>query len=227
MLPANPSVMDREPCMMAVDPSMLQCGVAFAQLVNPIDSFILGSGVIKPPQRDSDADRISLLGASFREAIRDWDVQRILVETPTSMYVKRGRSLDALKVLMVIGAVYAVAGAMGVPVHGMTVNQWKGGGSHYKEHSVELARALWPNDVMESDDEAEARLLALAFIQPDEMRAAIALMKHSAPVDRAVGVIKRQWPFGPRELARIEDGLSDNRLRGVAGSRKGKKRPHG
>ena len=212
---------------MAVDPSMQQCGLAFAVPVNPIESFILGSCVVKPPQKESDASRIAYLGMHLRVAIREWDVQRILVETPTSMYVKKGRSLDALKVLMAIGAVYAVAGVYGLPVHGMTVNQWKGGGTQYKEHSVALAQALWPNDRMETDDEAEARLLALAFIQPDEMRAAFALMKMNVPIDRPLGVIKRQWPFGPRELARIEDGLSDNRLRGVAGSKKGRKAKHG
>jgi Holliday junction resolvasome RuvABC endonuclease subunit len=212
---------------MAVDPSMGSCGIAFAQTSSPLATFILGSGVLQPPQRESDATRVAFLGLHLRRAMLDWDVQRVLVETPSTMYVKQGRSLDTLKVLMVIGAVYAVAGAMGVPVHGMTVNQWKGGGSQYKEHSVALARALWPNDQRGTEDEAEARLLALAFIQPDEMRAALGLMKLHAPVERAIGVIKREWPFGPRELSRIEDGLKDNRLRGVAGSRKGQKRKNG
>jgi len=218
---------DLDPCLMAVDPSMIQCGVAFAQLTNPLENFILGGGTINPDTKASDADRIAFVGAELHHVIRTWNVQRILVEMPTSMYVKRGRSLDALKVLLVLGGVYAVAGAMQIPVHGMTVNQWKGGGSQYKEHSRTLAAALWPNERIDTDDEAEARLLALAFVQPDEVRGAIGLMKMNAPVDRAVGVIKREWPFGPRELARIQDGLKDNRLRGVAGSRKGKRRPNG
>lgn len=218
---------DLDPCLMAVDPSMNQLGVAFAQPVNPLQDFILGTGTIKPPQRGSDAERIALVGAELHHAIRAWNVQRILVEIPTSMYVKRGRSLDALKVLLPIGGVFAVAGAMQIPVHAMTVNQWKGGGTQYKEHSYRLAVELWPQEIIHTEDEAEARLLALAFIQPDEVRAAIAVLKMNAPVERAVGVIKREWPFGPRELARIEDGLADNRLRGTAGSRKGKKRRHG
>ncbi len=214
---------DLDPCLMAVDPSMIQCGVAFAQLTNPLENFILGGGVIKPNPKASDAERIALVGSELHHCIRTWNVQRILVEQPTSMYVKRGRSLDALKVLLVLGGVYAVAGAMAIPVHGMTVVQWKGAGSHYKEHSRTLNDALWPNERVDTDDEAEARLLALAFVQPDEMRAAIGLLKMNAPVERAVGVIRREWPFGPRELARIQDGLKDNRLRGVAGSRKGRK----
>lgn len=224
MIPKNPDPFDAEPCLMAVDPSMSHCGVAFVRTVNPLDSFILGSGVIKPNAKESDAERIAYLGAVIVAAFQEWNVQRVLVEIPTSMYVKKGRSLDALKVLLPIGAVFGVAGAKNIPVHAITVNQWKGGGTQYKEHSIELAKALWPGDHMETDDEAEARLLALAFIQPDEVRAAIALMKMNAPVERVLGVIKREWPFGPRELARIQDGLADNRLRGVAGSRKGKKR---
>lgn len=218
---------DLDPCLMAVDPSMTQLGVAFAVLVNPLEHMILGTGTINPPQRGSDADRIAMVGRELNRAINAWNVQRVLVEIPTSMYVKKGRSLDALKVLLPIGACFAIAGCMKIPVHAITVNQWKGGGTQYKEHTLDLARALWPNELIVTEDEAEARMLALAFVQPDEVRAAIALMKMNAPVDRAVGLIKREWPFGPRELARIEDGLADNRLRGVAGSRKGKKRPHG
>ena len=212
-----------DPSLLAVDPSMSDCGMAIAQVVNPLDQFILASGVLRPPKEASDAVRIACIGRGIKTLAENWNVQRIVVETPTTLYVKAGRSLDALKLLLVIGAVYAAGGFLGVPVHGMTVKQWKGGGTQYKEHTLALAVALWPHDKMESDDEAEARLLALAMTQPDEVRAAIGLLKLGAPVDKAIGALKREWQWGPREIGKIESLVGRNRLTGTAKSRKGRR----
>ncbi|KKM86178.1 hypothetical protein LCGC14_1281610 [marine sediment metagenome] len=221
MFPANPDPMGHaDPSLLAVDPSISYCGLAIAQMVNPLDQFILASGVFTPNREQGDANRVAALGAAIKVLAREWNVQRIVVETPTTLYVKKGRSLDALKLLLVIGAVYAAGGFLGVPVYGMTVKQWKGGGTQHKEHTLALAQALWPHDKMQSDDEAEARLLALAVVQPDEVRAAIGILKLGAPVDRAVGALRRTWQWGPREIGKIESMLGRNRLTGTAKTRK-------
>jgi hypothetical protein len=154
--------------------------------------------------------------------VREWNVDRIIVETPTSMFVKRGRSLDALKVLLVIGAVYAAAGYLLVPVHGVTVSDWKGAGSHDKDHSVALVKAIWPAYKDVKHDEAEALLLCLSAVQPMEVRMAFGLMKLNCPMSRIIGVIKNEWSWGPREVQRIEELANKNRLSGTASSRKGR-----
>ena len=212
-----------DPSLLAIDPSMEKCGAAIAQMVNPLDSMILASGVIRPNPKENDALRVSFVTRSIKQLARTWNIQRIVVETPTSMFVKRGRSLDALKVLLVIGAVYGAGGFLEVPVVGITVKQWKGGGKQFKEHSIALAKALWPLDRMENDDEAEARLLALGLAQPDELRAAFGLLKLNAPIDRVIGTFRREWMWGPRELDRIDKLVAANRLTGTAGSKKGRR----
>ena len=211
-----------DPSLLAVDPSMNQCGVAIAQMVNPLDRFILASGRILPPREASDAKRVAYVGKCIKDLARVWNVQRIVVEAPTSLYVKKGRSLDALKVLLVIGGVYAAGGFLEIPVIGITVKQWKGSGSQSKDHSVALAKALWPLDTMASDDEAEARLIALGLAQPDELRAAIGLLKLGTPIEKVLGCFRREWQWGPREMDRIDALVAKNRLTGVAGSRKGR-----
>lgn len=212
-----------DPSLLAVDPSMGQCGVAIAQMVNPLDRLILTSGVIEPKRDESDAKRVVYVSQCIKRLARTWNVQRIVVETPSSMYVKRGRSLDALKVLLVIGAVYAAGGFLEVPVIGITVKQWKGGGKQFKEHTLNLCRALWPNDPMDNDDEAEARLIALGLAQPSELRAAIGLLKLNAPMERVIGCFQRQWRWGPREIQKIDELVAKNRLTGTAKSRKGRR----
>lgn len=157
--------------------------------------------------------------------VRDWNVHSIFVETPTSLYVKRGRSLDALKVLLAIGGIYAASGYLRVPVYGVRVKDWKGAGSHDKDDSVALVKAIWPA-YKESDvkhDEAEAALLCLSAVQPVEVKMAFGLMRLNCPMSRILGVIKNEWSWGPREVKRIEELANKNRLSGTASSRKGKR----
>ncbi|MDV2504703.1 MAG: hypothetical protein RX318_12225, partial [bacterium] len=88
MLPGNPDPMGHaDPSLLAVDPSMSYCGMAIAQVVNPLDQFILASGVLKPDPQLSDAARIGTIAGGIKFLAENWNVQRIVVETPTTLYI--------------------------------------------------------------------------------------------------------------------------------------------
>ena len=210
---------DTTPVIVGCDPSLRRCGFAVAQPRNPLDRFLLYSGVVKTPQTATDGQRIAIVTKHLRQIVLEFNVERILVETPTSLYVKRGRSLEALKVLMMIGAVYAAAGYLSVPVHGLTVKEWKGATSSNKQVSVDLSNTIWPGQSPLEDDEAEAQLICLAAVQEREVRAAYTLAAMQVPTSRILGALNREWMYGAREIARLE-ARAATRLKGKASKQK-------
>ncbi|MCP4896867.1 MAG: crossover junction endodeoxyribonuclease RuvC [bacterium] len=218
----NPDPTDRTPVLVGCDPSMGYCGVAVCCPSAGMEDFVRYSYVIKAPRSGSDGERVAAVAAGLRRITQEWNVERIIVETPTSLYVKKGRSIEALKVLLVIGAVYGAAGYLKVPVHGISVKEWKGAGAQDKDNSVALVNALWPGyakllrykERPMTHDEAEAILLCLAAVQPQEVRGAFGLLKINAPLDRALGHLRHEWSWGSREIERIEKLAAANRLSG-------------
>lgn len=190
--------------ILAVDPSMNSLGLALAQADRGLKDFIRASYCLRQRSELPDGERVRIVAQTLRQALDMWPVDRIVVECPTSLYVKRGRSMDTLKVLLVIGAVQAAAGYTGVPVHSVTVRDWKGRGSVDKEHSVELAHELL-GVVSVSVDEVEACLLALYACKPTQMVAAFQLMKLQVGVQRAVETFGAHVKFGPNELTKLEE----------------------
>ena len=73
------------------------------------------------------------------------------------------------------------------------------------------------------EPEAEAALLCLSVVQPQEVRGAIGLLKINAPIERVLGHVKNEWSWGAREIERIEKLAAGNRLSGTASSRKGRR----
>ena len=210
----NADKTNEAPCFVTVDPSMGKCGLAVARPSEPLERLVRASGVAIAPERASDADRVAAIGGILKKICREWRVTFIVIETPTSLFVKKGRSMEALKVLLPIGGVYGAAGVLDIPVHGISVREWKGSGKQFKEHSIALAEGLWPDWQAVTDDEAEARLLALSVVQPDEVRMAYGLLKINAPMDKVLGAFHREWSWGPRELDRVVKLGEANRLTG-------------
>jgi len=217
----NPHPEDSTPVIVGCDPGLRKCGFAVAQPRNRLEDFILDSTVVIPPSDASDAERVRIVTAKLKRVLLEWPVEYILVETPTSLYVKKGRSIEALKMLLTLGAVYGAAGYMDVPVHGLSVKEWKGPKSHNKADSVGLSKVIWPREKKKSaltDDEAEAQLLCLSVVQPTELRAAFMLMKMNVAPDRVMGTLKREWMYGARQMQALEK-RSGQRLK--AASRRG------
>lgn len=202
----NPDPEDSTPVIVGCDPGLRKCGIAVAQPRNALEDFILDSTVVTTPSDGSDAQRVRIITAHLKRVLLEWPVEYILVETPTSLYVKKGRSIEALKILLMLGAVYAAAGYMDVPVHGLSVKEWKGPKSHNKADSVALSKVIWPRafDLPLTDDEAEAQLLCLSVVQPTELRAAFMLMKMNVAPDRVMGTLKRDWMYGARQMQALE-----------------------
>lgn len=205
--------------ILAVDPSMNSLGLALAQADRDLKDFIQASYCLRQRSGLPDGDRIKVVAQTVRQALDMWPVDRIVVECPTSLYVKRGRSMDTLKVLLVIGAVQAAAGYMGVPVHSVTVRDWKGRGSVDKEHSIALGRELLGVQHV-FEDEVEACLLALYACKPTQMVAAFQLMKLQVGVAKAVETFGEQVKFGPNELTKLEEVSRLVRLTSKAKKRK-------
>lgn len=216
----NPHPEDSTPVIVGCDPGLRKCGIAVAQPRNALEDFILDSTVVTTPSDGSDAERVRIITAQLKRVLLEWPVEYILVETPTSLYVKKGRSIEALKILLMLGGVYAAAGYMDVPVHGLSVKEWKGPKSHNKADSVALSKVIWPRafDLPLTDDEAEAQLLCLSVVQPIELRAAFMLMKMNVAPDRVMGTLKRDWMYGARQMQALEK-RSGQRLK--AASRRG------
>lgn len=215
----NPHPEDSTPVIVGCDPSLRKCGIAVAQPRNALEDFILASTVVTTPADASDQERVRIVTAQLKRVLLEWSVEYILVETPTSLYVKKGRSIDALKVLLMLGAVYGAAGYMEVPVHGLTVKDWKGPKSHSKPDSVALSSVIWPRSGKRAplkDDEAEAQLLCLSAVQPVELRAAFMLMKMQVAPDRVMGTLKREWMYGARQMQALEK-RSGQRLKSKGG----------
>jgi Holliday junction resolvasome RuvABC endonuclease subunit len=187
-----------------------------AQPRNPLDRFLLYSHTVKTPQTATDGQRIAIVTKHLHEICLEFNVERILLETPTSLYVKRGRSLESLKVLLQIGAVYAAAGYLGIPVHGLTVKEWKGATSSNKQISIDLAKTIWAQGEDLEDDEAEAQLLCLSAVQEREVRAAYTLAAMQVPAERILGALNREWMYGAREIERLEKRAA-TRLKGKGG----------
>lgn len=203
--PPDPDLTDcAGPVIMAVDPSLNSLGLALGQADRELPDFIQASMCLRQRGDLPDAERIEVIARTISQTIRMWPVDRILVECPTSLYVKRGRSIDSLKFLLVIGAVQAAAGYMGVPVHSVTVREWKGRGTQDKDHSVALAgELLGVRNVFV--DEMEACLLALYACKPMQMVAAFQLMKLGVGVEKAVETFGADVKFGPNELTKLEN----------------------
>ena len=217
----NPHPEDSTPVIVGCDPSLRKCGIAVAQPRSSLDHFILASTVVTTPSDASDAARVQIITTRLRMVLLEWRVEYIIVETPTSLYVKKGRSIEALKVLLMLGAVYGAAGYMDVPVHGLSVKEWKGPRSHDKADSVALSGVIWPRAKTRpplKDDEAEAQLLCLSAVQPAELRAAFLLMKMRVAPNRVMGTLKREWMYGARQMEALEK-RSGQRLKASGGRR--------
>lgn len=204
--------------ILAVDPSMNSLGLAIGQPDRELKEFIKDSYCLKQRSELPDGDRIRVVAETIKQTVAIWPVERIVVEVPTSLYVPRGRSIDALKVLLVIGAVQAAAGYCMVPVHSVSVRDWKGKGRADKEHSIALGHELLGLDARQHD-EIEACLLALWACKPTQMVAAFQLMKIGVGVEKAVETFGADVKFGSRELTKLEEVSRLVRL-----SAKGKKR---
>jgi len=217
----NPHPEDSTPVIVGCDPGLRKCGIAVAQPRNSLEHFILASTVVTTPSGASDAERVRIVTAQLKRVLLEWRVEYILVETPTSLYVKKGRSIEALKMLLMLGAVYGAAGYMSVPVHGLSVKEWKGPKSHSKSDSVALSKVIWArasNRPALTDDEAEAQLICLSAVQPTELRAAFLLMKMHVFPTRVMGTLKRDWMYGARQMEALEK-RSGQRLKAAIGRR--------
>ena len=114
------------------------------------------------------------------------------------------------------------AGYLSIDVHAIPVVEWRGDrGKLDKDQSIALASNIFgwlpgrstPIGPI-THDEVEAQLLALWTVQPDEVRAALALQRLNVPMDRVLGALKREWFWGARELERLEALGSGHRLSG-------------
>ncbi len=219
----NPHPEDTTSVIVGCDPGLRKCGIAVAQPRNSLEHFILASTVVTTRSGASDQERVRIVTAQLKRVLLEWRVEYILVETPTSLYVKKGRSIEALKMLLMLGAVYGAAGYMNVPVHGLSVKEWKGPKSHSKSDSVALSKVIWPRAKKTpplTDDEAEAQLICLSAVQPTELRAAFMLMKMQVAPARVMGTLKRDWMYGARQVEAIEK-RSGQRLKAAIGRRRG------
>lgn len=192
------------PAILALDPSLNSLGLAVAcPTSEDMGSFIQCSTALRQRSDEPDGVRIQLIAKVIRQTVERWGVDRIIVECPTSLYVPRGRSISALKVLLVLGAVQAAAGYMNVWVNTVTVRDWKGKGQADKQHSRDLALVLMGRTA-KYDDELEACLLALYACKPTEMVVAFHLMRLGASADKAVETFGKDIRFGPQEVNKLE-----------------------
>jgi hypothetical protein len=152
----------------------------------------------------NDVQRLQHLVDRLRWLDREHRVERVVVELPTSLYVPRGRGLEALKVLLAIGAVVGWAEATGLRVTTLAVDQWKGRRNHDKQLSVQLAGAIWPDLFWPDDHMAEAALLALAAVQPDAVRAGFVLLRQGWGPEKALAPFRAEWTLTDQDLARLE-----------------------
>lgn len=201
--PPEPPVDFVGPAILGLDPSMNSMGLAVARPCEQIDSFIQCSGVFRQRSEHADELRIEMIADVIRRTVDMWPIERIIVECPTSLYVPRGRSIDALKFLLVLGAIQAAAGYMNVKVNTVTVRDWKGKGKAEKWHSRELAFALMGRTA-KYDDELEACLLALYACKPTEMVVAFHLMRLGASAEKAIETFGKDVKFGPQEVNKLE-----------------------
>ena len=184
----------------AVDPSLTRPGFALIDPFAPPESLLLCTHSTTFHKDASDAMRVGKIAGTLNLIWRMTGIERVIVEVPSSLYVPRGRSVTALKPLMVCGAVMAMLGYRDVPVHAVRVEDWKGPGhTGDKTVSLELAWSLWPNHQFANDDEAEAALLGMWAVLPDQTTETYQL--------RVVGVAPK------RAIERIELASEDFRVR--------------
>lgn len=192
------------PAILALDPSLNSMGFAVAcPGSEDRHSFIQCSTALQQRSDQADEVRIEVITEVIRQTVEMWWIDRIIVECPTSLYVPRGRSISALKFLLVLGAVQGAAGYLNVKVNTVTVRDWKGKGKAQKWHSRDLALALLGRTA-KYDDELEACLLALYACKPTEMVVAFQLMGLGASAEKAIETFGKDVKFGPQELNKLE-----------------------